>query len=71
MNNIKIYMDAILQNRYVVIDSKVSQSHFCAGKCVSRFTNKKVPYCVRFNPDEDKQNLFVVGCSDKKIYTVS
>ena len=42
-----------------------------AGKCVSRFTNKKVPYCVRFNPDEDKQNFFVVGCSDKKIYTVS
>jgi len=38
---------------------------------VSRFTNKKVPYCVRFNPDEDKQNFFVVGCSDKKIYTVS
>ena len=67
-------MYATFQNRYVMIDSKVScllSSHFCAGKCVSRFTNKKVPYCVRFNPDEDKQNLFVVGWSDKKIYTVS
>ena len=40
------------------------------GKCLNRFTNKKTPYCVRFNPDEDKQNLFVVGCSDKKIYCV-
>ncbi|XP_063773198.1 pre-mRNA-processing factor 17 [Pseudophryne corroboree] len=37
------------------------------GQCISRFTNKKVPYCVKFNPDEDKQNLFVAGMSDKKI----
>ena len=44
---------------------------FVAGQCVGRFTNTKTPYCVRFNPDEDKQGLFVVGCSDKKIYTVS
>lgn len=41
------------------------------GKCISRFTNSKTPYCIRFNPDEDKSNLFVVGCADKKIYTVS
>ncbi|XP_071768676.2 pre-mRNA-processing factor 17 [Centroberyx gerrardi] len=37
------------------------------GQCISRFTNRKVPYCVKFNPDEDKQNLFVAGMSDKKI----
>ncbi|XP_070567787.1 pre-mRNA-processing factor 17-like [Ptychodera flava] len=37
------------------------------GKCISRFTNRKVPYCVKFNPAEDKQNLFVAGMSDKKI----
>uniref|UniRef100_A0A5F9CUM7 Pre-mRNA-processing factor 17 n=1 Tax=Oryctolagus cuniculus TaxID=9986 RepID=A0A5F9CUM7_RABIT len=37
------------------------------GQCISRFTNRKVPYCVKFNPDEDKQNLFVPGMSDKKI----
>ncbi|KAJ8275237.1 hypothetical protein COCON_G00098620 [Conger conger] len=37
------------------------------GKCISRFTNRKVPYCVKFNPDEDKQSLFVAGMSDKKI----
>ncbi|XP_073432117.1 pre-mRNA-processing factor 17 [Dendrobates tinctorius] len=37
------------------------------GQCISRFTNRKVPYCVKFNPDSDKQNLFVAGMSDKKI----
>ncbi|KAK1888755.1 Pre-mRNA-processing factor 17 [Dissostichus eleginoides] len=37
------------------------------GQCISRFTNRKVPYCVKFNPDEDKQDLFVAGMSDKKI----
>ncbi|XP_036842764.1 pre-mRNA-processing factor 17-like [Oncorhynchus mykiss] len=37
------------------------------GQCISRFTNRKVPYCVKFNPDEDKQNLFVAGMSDKMI----
>ena len=42
----------------------------CVGECLARFTNKKTPYCVRFNPDEDKQNVFLVGCSDKKIYCV-
>ena len=41
------------------------------GECISRFTNKKVPYCVKFNPDEDKQHLFVAGLSDKKILCVS
>ncbi|XP_062896840.1 pre-mRNA-processing factor 17 [Mobula hypostoma] len=37
------------------------------GKCIARFSNRKVPYCVKFNPDEDKQHLFVAGMSDKKI----
>ncbi|KAI9563186.1 hypothetical protein GHT06_010644 [Daphnia sinensis] len=37
------------------------------GQVISRFTNKKVPYCVKFNPDEDKQHLFVAGMADKKI----
>lgn len=37
------------------------------GNCISRFTNRKVAYCVKFNPDNDKQNLFVAGTSDKKI----
>ncbi|CAG0898940.1 unnamed protein product [Darwinula stevensoni] len=37
------------------------------GQCISRFTSRKVPYCVKFNPDEEKQHLFVAGTSDKKI----
>ncbi|KAF6213311.1 hypothetical protein GE061_011029 [Apolygus lucorum] len=37
------------------------------GECISRFTSRKIPYCVKFHPDEDKQNLFVAGTSDKKI----
>ena len=34
------------------------------------FTNKRIPYCVKFNPDADKQNQFLAGCSDKKIVQV-
>ncbi|XP_067841129.1 pre-mRNA-processing factor 17 [Heptranchias perlo] len=37
------------------------------GKCTAKFSSRKVPYCVKFNPDEDKQHLFVAGMSDKKI----
>ncbi|XP_071528942.1 pre-mRNA-processing factor 17 [Panulirus ornatus] len=37
------------------------------GECISRFTSRKIPYCVKFHPDEEKQNLFVAGTSDKKI----
>ncbi|KAK9505642.1 hypothetical protein O3M35_009645 [Rhynocoris fuscipes] len=37
------------------------------GECISRFTSRKIPYCVKFNPDDDKQDLFVAGTSDKKI----
>ncbi|CAH0703066.1 unnamed protein product [Spodoptera exigua] len=37
------------------------------GECISRFTSRKVTYCAKFNPDEDKQHLFVAGTSDKKI----
>jgi pre-mRNA-processing factor 17 len=38
------------------------------GQCIARFTTKKIPYCVTFNPDEDKQHIFLTGCQDKKIY---
>jgi len=34
---------------------------------IKRFTNRKVAYCVKFNPDYNKQHLFVAGTSDKKI----
>ncbi|XP_060063227.1 pre-mRNA-processing factor 17-like [Ylistrum balloti] len=37
------------------------------GECKSRFSSRKVPYCVKFHPEPDKQHLFVAGTSDKKI----
>jgi pre-mRNA-processing factor 17 len=37
------------------------------GKVISTFPNKKIPFCVAFNPDDDKQNQFLVGTSAKKI----
>ncbi|KAF8506880.1 pre-mRNA splicing factor [Russula emetica] len=37
------------------------------GQCIQRFNNGKIPYVVRFHPDEDKQNIFLAGMSDKKI----
>ncbi|XP_064404437.1 pre-mRNA-processing factor 17-like isoform X2 [Halichondria panicea] len=49
-------------------DRYVKQWDTETGACIGRYGNGKTPYCVRFNPDEDKQNLFVVGCSDKKVY---
>ncbi|KAK7468570.1 hypothetical protein VKT23_003074 [Stygiomarasmius scandens] len=37
------------------------------GQCLKRFGNGKIPYVVRFHPDQDKQNIFLAGMSDKKI----
>lgn len=37
------------------------------GQCIQAFTNGKIPYCVKFNPDPDKQHIFLAGMSDKKI----
>nr|GMD17042.1 pre-mRNA-processing factor 17 isoform X2 [Ipomoea batatas] len=37
------------------------------GKVISTFSTGKVPYVVRLNPDEDKQNVLLAGMSDKKI----
>ncbi|KAG6814036.1 hypothetical protein H0H92_003886 [Tricholoma furcatifolium] len=37
------------------------------GQCLKRFSNGKIPYVVKFHPDEDKQHIFLAGMSDKKI----
>ncbi|KAN0063934.1 hypothetical protein ACQY0O_003540 [Thecaphora frezii] len=37
------------------------------GACLQAFSNGKVPYCIKFHPDEDKQNVFLAGMSDKKV----
>lgn len=41
---------------------------FFEGQVKSRFTvGAHRAYVVKFNPDEDKQNLFLAGMSNKKI----
>ncbi|KAI4367513.1 hypothetical protein MLD38_023243 [Melastoma candidum] len=37
------------------------------GKVISSFSTGKVPYVVKLNPDDDKQNILLAGMSDKKI----
>ncbi|KAH7104200.1 pre-mRNA splicing factor [Auriculariales sp. MPI-PUGE-AT-0066] len=37
------------------------------GQCIKAFSNGKIPYVIRFHPDEDKQHIFLAGMSDKKI----
>jgi len=37
------------------------------GQVISRHTTRKVPYCVKLHPHNDKQNEFLVGQSDKRI----
>jgi pre-mRNA-processing factor 17 len=37
----------------------------------SKFSMRKIPYCISFNPSEYKQHLFICGMSDKKILCVS
>jgi len=37
------------------------------GKVIRSFTNRRTPFCVKFHPSDDKQNIFLAGCSNKKI----
>ncbi|MEE6476011.1 hypothetical protein FKM82_010940 [Ascaphus truei] len=64
-----MYLDVCKTKRGAYLTRLMSkrQMFFFSGQCISRFTNRKVPYCVKFNPDEDKQSLLVAGMSDKKI----
>jgi len=41
------------------------------GQCLGTYTNHRVPYCVKFNPDDNRQNIFLAGCSNKKVVQVS
>jgi pre-mRNA-processing factor 17 len=41
------------------------------GQVKSKFSMRKIPYCISFNPSENKQHLFICGMSDKKILCVS
>ncbi|GAA5930385.1 Cdc40p [Sporobolomyces koalae] len=35
------------------------------GQCKQAFSNGKIPYCIKFHPEQ--QNVFLAGMSDKKI----
>lgn len=37
------------------------------GQCKQRFHTGHIPFCVKFNPDEDKQHFFLSGMQNKKI----
>ncbi|CAK9296710.1 unnamed protein product, partial [Gordionus sp. m RMFG-2023] len=37
------------------------------GKSTMKFTNHRVCYCIKFNPEESKQNFFLAGTTNKKI----
>ena len=45
-------------------------SYTLLGACLKAFSNGKIPYVIRFHPDEDKQHIFLAGMSDKKIIQV-
>ncbi|KAJ3003651.1 UNVERIFIED_CONTAM: hypothetical protein HDU68_005576, partial [Siphonaria sp. JEL0065] len=36
------------------------------GQCIRSFSTRRIPNCVSFNPG--KQNIFLTGCADKKVY---
>lgn len=40
------------------------------GACLKAFSNGKIPYVVRFHPDDAMQHIFLAGMSDKKIIQV-
>lgn len=37
------------------------------GQCINRFSNNKMAFCVKFNPDPDYSHLFLAGMENKKI----
>jgi pre-mRNA-processing factor 17 len=37
------------------------------GQVKNRFHHGHRVYCVKFNPDEDKQNVFLAGTQNKKV----
>uniref|UniRef100_A0A0N4ZCY7 WD_REPEATS_REGION domain-containing protein n=1 Tax=Parastrongyloides trichosuri TaxID=131310 RepID=A0A0N4ZCY7_PARTI len=37
------------------------------GKVKNRFDAKSIPFCCKFNPDEDKNNMIMAGLQNKKI----
>jgi pre-mRNA-processing factor 17 len=40
------------------------------GECLGSYTNGKIPYCIKFNPSNELQHVFLSGHSDKRIVQV-
>lgn len=59
-NDGKSFLSASFDKNVVLWDTEY-------GKVIRAFTNRKIPYCVKFNPEDSKQNLFLVGSQAKKI----
>ena len=58
--------------RKFIFELKISHKIFhILGQVKSKFSMRKIPYCISFNPSEHKQHLFICGMSDKKILCVS
>lgn len=47
--------------------TKADVSHG-TGQCKQAFSNGKIPYCIKFNPNDN--NVFLAGMSDKKVIQV-
>lgn len=45
-----VYVCVIFYNRIPILVNIYCK--FIAGDCLGRFSNNKIPYCVKFNPDE-------------------
>lgn len=48
-------------------DRKIKLWDTETGHVISSFSTGKIPYVVKFNPSDDKQNVFLAGMSDKKV----
>jgi len=49
------------------LDKQINLWDTETGECIGSYTNGKIPYCVKFNPNQEKQHIFLAGCSDKRI----
>eukprot|EP01028_Stygiella_incarcerata_P002294 TRINITY_DN1424_c1_g3_i4.p1 TRINITY_DN1424_c1_g3~~TRINITY_DN1424_c1_g3_i4.p1 ORF type:complete len:667 (-),score=177.37 TRINITY_DN1424_c1_g3_i4:2177-4057(-) len=61
MNDGRRFVSVGFDRRVIVWDTEY-------GKIIRDMSNGRLPYCVKVHPDDDKQNICLVGCSDKKIH---
>lgn len=61
------FLYKIYKCKFTIIFRYIKLWNTETGQVISRFTSRKIPYCVKFNPDKNRQHLFVAGTSDKKI----